>query len=257
MSLHRIALSKVEKSGIIPPPLLPFEEEFKKELERFDRAASALRGSQQGRHCRQQGSCDCPSTLPDPNEKSPSLSEINAVLSGVLNVSRQLYSIDYDAYQEEDEEDSEETEHIDERKLRSGATVLEDLLSNVILPYSLRASAFPLSLVLKLVMDVAAGMLYLHSLNLPLIHRDLKSVNIFLTTPLSPLLSSPTLMSEIFSAPLAKVGDFGLSVHMAGLSELRVGDQGDIKNLNPIWAAPEILRGYPYSAKEVSGRANE
>ena len=249
VSVHRVEVSKAEKSKISPAPLLPFEEAFKRELERFERAASALKRAS---HCKLPSSS--PMTLPDVNEKSPTRPEIDAVLSGILQASRQLYSIDYEAFQtsetsDEEDEDSEEPEQIDERKLRSEATTLLDLVSNVIEPYSLKASAFPLSLVLKLTMDVAVGMLYLHSLNPPLIHRDLKAVNIFLTTPISPLLSSPALLSDILPTPLAKVGDFGLSVNMAGMSELRVGDQGDVKNLNPIWAAPEILRGSSYTTK--------
>ena len=56
----------------------------------------------------------------------------------------------------------------------------------------------------RIALDVARGVEFLHSRSPPIVHRDLKSPNIFLTSHLTSVSPSTT-------APLAKVGDFGLS----------------------------------------------
>jgi hypothetical protein len=46
------------------------------------------------------------------------------------------------------------------------------------------------------------------------------------------------------------VGNFELSVRMCGGSDLQIRDRDEndlLANLNPIWAAPEVLNGAPYS----------
>lgn len=68
---------------------------------------------------------------------------------------------------------------------------------------------------------VAKGMLYLHSLNPPLVHRDLKSANILLTTDWCP-----------------KVADFGLSKIMSDTAR-----SSSLTAMNPRWMAPELLTG--------------
>eukprot|EP01133_Synstelium_polycarpum_P001517 gene1517-1772_t len=74
---------------------------------------------------------------------------------------------------------------------------------------------------LKIALDIASGMAFLHRSTPPIIHRDLKSPNIMLAS-----------IDE--SAPvIAKVVDFGLS-----------GLQHTITNRgveNPVWLAPEII----------------
>ncbi|GMF27450.1 unnamed protein product [Phytophthora fragariaefolia] len=77
---------------------------------------------------------------------------------------------------------------------------------------------------LKMAVDAVQGMLYLHSQERPVVHRDLKSVNI--------------LCSATFGC---KVGDFGLSRrYKKGVDALTtlVG--------TPFWLAPEIIRSERY-----------
>ncbi|CAH0513197.1 unnamed protein product [Peronospora belbahrii] len=77
---------------------------------------------------------------------------------------------------------------------------------------------------LKMAVDAVQGMLYLHSQERPVVHRDLKSVNI--------------LCSATFGC---KVGDFGLSRrYKEGVDALTtlVG--------TPFWLAPEIIRSERY-----------
>ena len=74
---------------------------------------------------------------------------------------------------------------------------------------------------LKILYGVAKGMRYLHRLNPPLIHRDLKTMNIFLNNDLIP-----------------KVADFGLSSRQT-LEKYKANVYNEDKN--PNWLAPEIL----------------
>jgi len=69
-------------------------------------------------------------------------------------------------------------------------------------------------------LDIAHGLSYLHSLKPPVIHRDLKSLNV--------------LIDRSFSC---KVADFGLSreMHDSGLATASTG--------TPHWVAPEVLAG--------------
>ncbi|KAF2069141.1 hypothetical protein CYY_009538 [Polysphondylium violaceum] len=88
-------------------------------------------------------------------------------------------------------------------------------------------------LILKLALDIAKGMDFLHSVTPPLLHRDLKSPNILLT------------MKD--GNYHAKVGDFGLSSRMfiqALRHKLRNFPVGNIT-----WVAPEILREEEYTVK--------
>jgi len=85
-----------------------------------------------------------------------------------------------------------------------------------------------LELRIRIALDIAEGMKYLHSLSPPIIHRDLRSPNIFLLN-LSP-----------DAKTVAKVGDFGLSRQAAML-------QGG--NFNDNWLAPEVMKEIPYTEK--------
>jgi serine/threonine protein kinase len=99
------------------------------------------------------------------------------------------------------------------------------LHNEVLLP----AGKLTSGLMLKFGLDIAKGMDYLHSQVPSIIHRDLRSPNVFVTSldPKSPI--------------NAKVGDFGLAVHvMSSVSE----------NLSTWqWLAPEILNGQQYDEK--------
>lgn len=81
---------------------------------------------------------------------------------------------------------------------------------------------------LKIALDIALGMNYLHSATPPFIHRDLKSPNILL------------LSTDYRAEQCAKVGDFGLSSRMYVPSYKEKSVTRDVAN--PTWLAPEIIR---------------
>lgn len=129
-------------------------------------------------------------------------------------------------------------------ELRETTRCIEELsrrLADLVVPVEFK-------LRLKLASDVATGMAYLHQLVPPMIHRDLKSPNIFLTRS---LIGFPVEDDALFSAPLAKVGDFGLSVRLCGAEKLQINHQVESDDIlaliNPTWVAPEITSGAPYS----------
>jgi serine/threonine-protein kinase CTR1 len=82
---------------------------------------------------------------------------------------------------------------------------------------------------LKIAQQTAAGVLYLHSRSTPIVHRDLKSENILLTSNYT-----------------VKICDFGLArlkTHSANI-ETRHANAG-----TPAWMAPEVLRGEAFNEK--------
>ena len=96
---------------------------------------------------------------------------------------------------------------------------------------------------LKLALDVVLGLGFMHSLSPPILHRDLKTPNVFLERPLTNLVLTP----ETLKRPLAKLGDFGLSKRLSGLEELWSGEK--MQNITPNWMAPEVIAGEPYTEK--------
>ena len=77
---------------------------------------------------------------------------------------------------------------------------------------------FGWSLMVKLALDVALGMRFLHNITPPITHRDLKSPNILLS-----LLADPgTAVAADGSNVMAKVADFGLSRDL-GLARRNLG----------------------------------
>jgi PAS domain S-box-containing protein len=75
-------------------------------------------------------------------------------------------------------------------------------------------------------LDIAYGMAYLHSMDPPIIHRDLKSLNVLLD-----------------ENDHCKIADFGLSRELHS-SNMASGTMG-----TPHWLAPEVLKGERYTAK--------
>ena len=81
-----------------------------------------------------------------------------------------------------------------------------------------------LPLKLKIAFDIAQGMNFLHQRTPPIVHGDLKSPNIL-------------LVSSVASDPVvANVADFGLSSMWVPMGKGRKVD-------NPVWLAPEIIKG--------------
>lgn len=79
----------------------------------------------------------------------------------------------------------------------------------------------------RMALDVARGMNYLHNLNPPIVHRDLKSSNL--------------LVDKNWTV---KVGDFGLS-RLKHVTFLKTGSGRG----TPQWMAPELLRNEPSNEK--------
>ena len=89
-------------------------------------------------------------------------------------------------------------------------------------------------------LDIAKGMNYLHSFKPPILHRDLKSLNLLLLEQVS----KPTDKVSV------KISDFGLSREMLGVDSKMTGQTGTFH-----WMAPEVLEGnseYTYKADVYS-----
>ena len=82
----------------------------------------------------------------------------------------------------------------------------------------------------KMMLDIARGMHFMHSLEPPLMHRDLKSLNLLLAERVTGLNDHA----------LCKVTDFGLT---------RSDNDGAMKTQAGTfhWMAPEVLEDLPYS----------
>lgn len=99
---------------------------------------------------------------------------------------------------------------------------------------------------IKIASDVADAMTYLHGMDPPIMHRDLKSLNVLLLEPLTSALDVPT----------AKLTDFGLAKVRYSEASLRQASDDDLTRLMSSqigtvqWTAPEMLAGSEsYSAK--------
>jgi serine/threonine protein kinase len=90
---------------------------------------------------------------------------------------------------------------------------------------------FPMdwNLRLKISLDMAKGMQFMHAQQPPIIHNDLKTPNVL-------------MMSLDSTAPIcAKVSDFGLSMQVSKMYKRLVD--------NPVWTAPEIMMGQTYTER--------
>jgi mitogen-activated protein kinase kinase kinase 9 len=90
---------------------------------------------------------------------------------------------------------------------------------------------------LKVLVDVAKGMEYLHAQKPCILHRDLKTGNILLTKPIIDASMRPT----------AKVADFGLSRLIGGG---QIGTQAMTRAVGTWrWMAPEVITSNRYDEK--------
>jgi serine/threonine protein kinase len=84
----------------------------------------------------------------------------------------------------------------------------------------------------KMILDIARGMLYLHEAQPPILHRDLKSLNLL-------LMDAVTGINDFI---LVKVTDFGIA---------RILDEVTAKMTMQVgtchWMAPEVINSEPYS----------
>ena len=110
-----------------------------------------------------------------------------------------------------------------------------------------RSLPLPVDYIMDVLLDIAHGMLFLHTAMPPIIHRDLKSPNILLCRicrdeeTLKNKYPTPEFIKKsTASTATAKVADFGLSMRRRNSVTERVVD-------NPTWLAPEILAKQPYS----------
>jgi serine/threonine protein kinase len=97
----------------------------------------------------------------------------------------------------------------------------------------------PASLRLNLAVQVAEGMTYLHNQNPPIIHRDLKSHNIFVHETFTDVSEDASNASKIESQStiVARIGDWGAA--RASLSGSRTMTHGVG---TACWLAPEVIK---------------
>lgn len=98
-------------------------------------------------------------------------------------------------------------------------------LSDQILTYKMNKEKFPTDTILNWIAQVVLGVMLMHSKNI--LHRDLKSQNLFLT-----------------SDGTVKIGDFGISKELPTLSSLAKTSCG-----TPYFMPPEVCKGEPYGEK--------
>jgi len=94
---------------------------------------------------------------------------------------------------------------------------------------------------LRILVDIASAMEYLHGLNKQIIHRDLKSLNIFLTQPIT---------SEE-DVPDVKIADFGFARIRQEISASKSRDWPSLTRGagSMHWMAPEVYQGTHYADK--------
>ena len=157
-----------------------------------------------------------------------------------INALRDSLKIGIERGYEGNFEGSEEEKRVFEN-LKETSKKVEDLIRETTEIYA----PLPWVLRLKIAFDIALGIHYLHSLNPPIIHHDLKTPNVFLTRS---LIQFP-ITEQTLREPLAKVGDFGWSVKLVGASSLVGGKNSKTECVTATWAAPEVLKGQEFTEK--------
>jgi len=85
---------------------------------------------------------------------------------------------------------------------------------------------------LRIAMDMALGLSYLHAYTPTILHLDFKTPNVMLRS-----------LAWDSKGPVAKICDFGVSKQLLGGIELK-GQQAHVRDVaNPSWLAPEVLLG--------------
>jgi len=108
----------------------------------------------------------------------------------------------------------------------SGGTVFHLLHESLSVPLTWRQRT-------KIALDIAKGMNALHSYIPPVLHRDLKSLNLLLAEPVNDQYDSVTV----------KISDFGLA-RFQSTDQYMTGATGTFH-----WMAPEVLMNAPYTIK--------
>lgn len=88
---------------------------------------------------------------------------------------------------------------------------------------------------LKILLDVAKGMNYLHHCRPPIVHRDLKSLNVLLAEK----------VEDEFDTPIIKIADFGMAKIKANVENAAMTANAGTYH----WMAPEVLGGNTYNEK--------
>ena len=116
---------------------------------------------------------------------------------------------------------------------------------------------------MKVALDVTSALAHMHSLTPPIVHRDLKTPNILLASPLHSFRGavdtqwhSDSDLTNALAQPLAKIADFGLSKHLfsdaiPSLPDTPPAPGGSTSSpsssvgqgmVNITWSAPEVIR---------------
>jgi len=88
---------------------------------------------------------------------------------------------------------------------------------------------------IKILLDIAKGMNYLHHCNPPIVHRDLKSLNLLLAEK----------VEDEFDTPIIKIADFGMSKIKENVENATMTANAGTYH----WMAPEVLNGNSYNEK--------
>jgi serine/threonine protein kinase len=94
---------------------------------------------------------------------------------------------------------------------------------------------------MKILLDVAKAVNYLHHLTPVVIHRDLKSLNVLLAEK----------VADEYDTPIAKVADFGLSTWAPFTAHGGVDPDESCQSLVGTyhWMAPEVIQTKPYNER--------